>query len=83
MKALHVPGAEVDNTDNDGNESDLNIVDNDGNTAFHLACLNGHFTVVDYLCSCGADLEAWYISIYSLLVVSQLSILVKGRMEHH
>ena len=59
VMALHVPGAETDNTD--GNESDLNVVDNDGNTAFHLACLNGHFAVVDYLCSCGTDLEAWYV----------------------
>ena len=36
-------------------------MDHDGHTAFHLACLNGHFPVVDYLCKCGTDLEAWYV----------------------
>ena len=58
VKALHLPDAKADNSNN--NESDINIVDSDGYTAFHLACLNGHFSVVDYLCSCGANLEAWY-----------------------
>ena len=57
VKLLHLPGVKTENR----NESDINIVDNDGNTAFHLACLNGHFTVVNYLCTVGANLEAWYV----------------------
>ena len=64
VKALHVPGAQTDNTD--GNESDINVVDNDGHAAIHLACLNGHFPVVNYLCTRGADLEAWYVNIYNV-----------------
>ena len=70
VKELHLPNAKVDNTDgaddDDGDEfkSDkLNIADYDGHTALHLACLNGHFQVVSYLCNCGADLEAWYINL--------------------
>ena len=62
VKTLHLPDAEEDSNDKD--ESDINIVDKKGCTAFHLACLNGHFSVVDYLCSCGANLEAWYIYNY-------------------
>ena len=58
VKALHLPDAKAD--DNVSYESDINIVDSGGHTAFHLACLNGHFPVVDYLCTCGANLEAWY-----------------------
>ena len=64
MKALHVPGAKVDSVDGNDQEIDLNIVDNEGHTALHLACLNGHFPVVDYLCTCGTDLEAWYVAAY-------------------
>ena len=70
VKALHVPGAKVDSVDGNEqeqeHESDLNVVDHDGHTAFHLACLNGHFPVVDYLCTCGTDLEAWYACQYHL-----------------
>ena len=69
VKELHLPNGKVDNTDGDddadGDEfkSDkLNIADCDGHTALHLACLNGHFQVVSYLCMCGADLEAWYVN---------------------
>ena len=82
VKALHVPCAQLDNTD--GNESDINVVDNDGHTAHHLACLNGHFPVVNYLCTCGADLEAWYVSVNIAMVFGlNLIILVMGMMEHH
>ena len=70
VKELHLPNATVgntdsdDNTDSDESKSDiLNIADSDGHTALHLACLNGRFPVVSYLCTCGADLEAWYVSI--------------------
>ena len=38
---------------------DLNLLDKDGHAALHLACLNGHLSVVDYLCSSGADREKW------------------------
>lgn len=65
VKELHLPGGKTDNTD--GNQSNINIVDNDGHTAFHLACLNGHLPIVDYLCTCGANLEAWYVNIHLLL----------------
>ena len=62
VKALHVPNSKVDTTDGNEQETefDLNATDNNGHTALHLACLNGHFPVVDYLCRCGIDLEAWY-----------------------
>ena len=61
MKALHVPGAKGDSVDGNDQEIDLNVVDDEGRTALHLACLNGHFPVVNYLCTCGTDLEAWYV----------------------
>ena len=67
VKALHLPGAKISNSNT--NESDINIVYKHGYTAFHLACLNGHFSVVDYLCSCGANLEAWY-AIISVIIYS-------------
>ena len=71
VKELHLPNGKVDNTDGDDDDDDgdefksdkLNIADCDGHTALHLACLNGRFQVVSYLCTCGADLEAWYINL--------------------
>ena len=61
MKALHcLESATVDMDSTDGHvDSDLNLVDNDGYTALHLACLNGHLQVVNYLCTSGTELEAW------------------------
>jgi len=41
----------------------LNVMDKEGHTALHLACLNGCEAVVKYLCACNADLEAWYVRI--------------------
>jgi len=76
VKALHVPGTNIDDTD--GNESDLNVVDNDGHTAFHLACLNGHFPVVDYLCKCGTDLEAWYVCLPLYFVLYTINYFSEG-----
>ena len=71
VKELNLPNATVSNTDSDDNtdgdesKSDmLNIADSDGHTALHLACLNGHFSVVSYPCTCDADLEAWYVCHY-------------------
>ena len=61
IKALRSPEnvkLDIDNTDGHV-DGDLSLVDNDGNTALHLACLNGHLRVVDYLCTSGAELEAW------------------------
>ena len=69
VKELHLPSVNIDNTDGDddgdGDESKsdtLNIADCAGHTALHLACLNGHLQVVNYLCACGTDLEAWYVN---------------------
>ena len=70
MKELNIPNPKVENTD--GNEADSNILntaDNDGHTALHLACLNGHFQVVSYLYTCGANLETWYVRSYSSYVI--------------
>ena len=71
MKELHLPSVKVDNTDGDDDgdgvdfKSDtLKIADCDGYTALHLACQNGHLQVVNYLCACGADLEAWYVNMH-------------------
>ena len=76
VKALHLP--------DDSNESDINVVDNEGHTAFHLACLNGHFPVVDYLCTCGADLEIWYVGVsLASCTLKVVPFLVKGRQKHH
>ena len=50
---VNISDAKAD--DNGSYESDINIVDNDGHTVFHLACLYGNFPVVDYLCTC-----MWY-----------------------
>ena len=67
VKELHLSSAKVGNTDGDDgadrDEFKLNTAGCDGHTALHLACLNGHFQVVNYLCTCGADLEAWYINL--------------------
>ena len=61
VKVLHDPDGNMMmcSSDTDGPNSGLNIVDKDGYTALHLACLNGHDSVVKYLCTCNADLEAW------------------------
>ena len=62
VKALHLHDGNID-----GNESELemlNAADNNDRTALHLACLNGHFQIVSYLCSSGANLEARYVSHY-------------------
>ena len=62
MKALHYPDSAIklDIDDTDGHvDYNLNLVDNDGYTALHLASLNGHLQVVNYLCTSGAELEAW------------------------
>ena len=63
VKALHLPDGNTDgNIDDDEPESEiLNAADYNDHTALHLACLNGHFQVVSYLCASGADLEARYV----------------------
>ena len=59
VKIFHAPN-EFDKTDRPS-VSDLNATDNDGHTALHLACLNGHLPVIKHLCAINADLEAWYV----------------------
>jgi len=61
VKALRCPDnvkLDIDGTDGHA-DFDLSLVDNDGYTALHLACLNGQLQVVNYLCTSGAELEAW------------------------
>ena len=61
VKVLHDPSGSVTIcvTETVGPNSGLNIMDKEGHTALHLACLNGHDTVVKYLCASSADMEAW------------------------
>jgi len=62
VKVLQDPVGNLVLSDNgiDDLEPGLNVMDKEGHTALHLACLNGHETVVKYLCACNTDLEAWY-----------------------
>ena len=78
MESLNSSGAKVDNTDGiTGDESGfnaLNITDNDEHTALHLACNNGHFHIVSYLCTHDADLEAWYVAIASSIIFLSIQV---------
>ena len=56
IKLVHNLDKEIDNTN--GDDCNLNKVDEDGYTAFHLACFNEHFQVADYLHTCGVNLQA-------------------------
>jgi len=41
-------------------KSQLSLSENDSDSPLHIACRCGHFELVKYLLSQGADLEIWY-----------------------
>ena len=59
VKLVHNLDKEIDNTG--GDDCNLNKVDKDGFTAFHLACFNEHFQVADYLHACDTNLQTRYV----------------------
>ena len=74
VKALHLADG---NIDSDESELEmLNAADDDDRTALHLACLNGHFQIVTYLCISGANLEARYVSHYLKLACATTYICI-------
>ena len=66
VKVLHQLDEETKITD--GDESNLDKRDDDDHTAIHLACLYGHLQVVDYLNTCGANLEARCVIMQIIIV---------------
>ena len=77
VEALNSSDAKADNTDGiAGDESGpnaINIAENDEQTALHLACNNGHFHIVSYLCTHDADLEAWYVA-FTIYLLSAYTV---------